>query len=411
MKIIKTLFVAMAAMLHDMLFMWMYRSGYIMTVNVLTSLSADIYKAADTVGRELVGVIPSVTINAGAEAVAIGDVIRSAFTRTAAVGTITPSMVIPEGNDQTVDNKTMTLDQTASVKIPWTGEDIKHVDNGAGYTSIYGDQIAQAMRAITNQIEAYAWRLAYKGASRAFGTAGTTPFAANFNEIAELRQILIDNGCPDDGQLTLVMNTIAGTKLRNLAQLQQVNTSGDSSLLRQGELLNLQRIMLKESAAPIAVTKGTGASYTSSAAGYAVGATDIAVITGTGTILAGDVVTFTGDNNKYVVAVGVTAAGTISLNAPGLRLPLAASAVALTVGATSTSNIVLHKGCFELAVRPIALPMGGDDADDQMTVQDPHSGLSFDVSAYKGYKKAMFDISCVYGGKMWKPDHAAILLG
>ena len=170
--------------------------------NVLTSLAADIYKAADTVGRELVGIIPSVTINAGAEAVAIGDVIRSAFTRTAAVDTITPSMVIPEGIDQTVDNKTMTLDQTASVKIPWTGEDIKHVNNGAGYTSIYGDQIAQAMRAITNQIEAYAWNLAYKGASRAFGTAGTTPFASNFNEVAELRQILIDNGCPDDGQLT-----------------------------------------------------------------------------------------------------------------------------------------------------------------------------------------------------------------
>jgi hypothetical protein len=379
--------------------------------NVLTSLAADIYKAADTVGRELVGIIPSVTINAGAEAVAIGDVIRSAFTRTAAVDTITPSMVIPEGIDQTVDNKTMTLDQTASVKIPWTGEDIKHVNNGAGYTSIYGDQIAQAMRAITNQIEAYAWNLAYKGASRAFGTAGTTPFASNFNEVAELRQILIDNGCPDDGQLTLVMNTIAGTKLRNLAQLQQVNTSGTESLLRQGELLNLQRIMLKESAAPIAVTKGTGASYTSSAAGYAVGATDIAVITGTGTILAGDVVTFAGDANKYVVAVGVTAAGTISLNAPGLRLPLAASAVALTVGATATSNIVLHKGCFELAVRPISLPTGGDDADDQMTIQDPHSGLSFDVSAYKGYKKAMFDISCVYGGKMWKPNHAALLLG
>ena len=379
--------------------------------NVLTSLAADIYKAADTVGRELVGIIPSVTINAGAEAVAIGDVIRSAFTRTAAVDTITPSMVIPEGIDQTVDNKTMTLDQTASVKIPWTGEDIKHVNNGAGYTSIYGDQIAQAMRAITNQIEASAWNLAYKGASRAFGPAGTTPFASNFNEVAELRQILIDNGCPDDGQLTLVMNTIAGTKLRNLAQLQQVNTSGTESLLRQGELLNLQRIMLKESAAPIAVTKGTGASYTSSAAGYAVGATDIAVITGTGTILAGDVVTFAGDANKYVVAVGVTAAGTISLNAPGLRLPLAASAVALTVGATATSNIVLHKGCFELAVRPISLPMGGDDADDQMTIQDPHSGLSFDVSAYKGYKKAMFDISCVYGGKMWKPNHAALLLG
>jgi hypothetical protein len=59
----------------------------------------------------------------------------------------------------------------------------------------------------------------------------------------------------------------------------------------------------------------------------------------------------------------------------------------------------------------MALPQGGDEAVDHMTVQDPWTGISFDVSAYKGYKKAMFDISCVYGGKLWKPQHAALLLG
>ncbi len=32
--------------------------------NVLDNLAADIYKAADVVGRELVGFIPSATINA-----------------------------------------------------------------------------------------------------------------------------------------------------------------------------------------------------------------------------------------------------------------------------------------------------------------------------------------------------------
>lgn len=379
--------------------------------NILTSLAADIYKAADTVGREQVGFIPSITINGGSEAVALGDTVRSFFTRTPTVGTITPSMTIPEGNDQTVDNKTLTIDQTASVKIPWTGEEIKHVDNGAGYSSVYGDQIAQALRAIINQIEAYTWMLAYKGASRAFGTAGTTPFAANFNEVAELRQILIDNGCPDDGQLTLVMNTLAGTKLRNLSQLQSVSLAGNDTLLRQGQLLNLQRVMLKESAAPIVTAKGTGVSYTTSAAGFAVGSTSIPIITGTGTILAGDVVTFAGDANKYVVATGVAAAGTLVIAEPGLRIAIPAAATALTVGNLATSNVILHKGACELAIRPMALPMGGDEAVDHMTVQDPWTGISFDVSAYKGYKKAMFDVSCVYGGKLWKPQHAAILLG
>ena len=122
--------------------------------NVLTDLAADIYKAADKVGREAVGLIPSVTINGDATtSAAKGDTIRSHFTRTPTVSTTyAPSMTIPEGTDQTVDNKTMTLDTYANVQIPWTGEDIKHVNNGSGYETIFGDQIAQAMRSIVNSL-------------------------------------------------------------------------------------------------------------------------------------------------------------------------------------------------------------------------------------------------------------------
>ena len=379
--------------------------------NVLTDLAADIYKAADMVGRELVGVVPSITINGGSEAVALNDTVRSHFTRVPTVGTIVPSMTIPEGSDQTVDNKTLTIDQTASVKIPWTGEEMKHVNNGSGFSTIYGDQITQAMRVIVNQVENFCWGLLYKGASRSFGTAGTNPFATNFNGVSEIRQILVDNGMPDDGRTTLVINTLAGTKMRQLAQLQQVNTSGDSQLLRQGTLLDLHRLMIKESAAPIVVAKGTGASYTSTNAGFPVGTTSIPLITGTGTVLAGDRVTFAGDANIYVVQTGVAAPGTITLNEPGLRQAIPAAATAMTVGNNATMNVAVHQSAFELAIRPMELPNGSDAAVDVMNIQDPHSGLSFQISAYKGYKKAMFEVSTVYGAKAWKPDFIAALLG
>lgn len=379
--------------------------------NVLTDLAGDIYRAADVVGREQVGILPSITINSGTEAAALGDTVRSHFTRTPSVSTVTPSMTIPEGTDQTVDNKTLIIDTTASVQIPWTGEDMKHVANGAGFETIYGDQIAQAMRAITNQMESSVWLAAYKTGSRAFGTAGTTPFGSNFNEIAEVRQILVDNGMPMDGMATLAMNTAAGTKLRNLAQLQKVNEAGSSSLLRQGELLNLQNLMLKESAGVGLHTKGTGASYTTNTAGYAVGATAITLITGTGTVLDGDVVTFAGDTNQYIVETGVAAPGVITLAAPGLRAVIAGSATAMTVGNSYTGNIAFHKSAIEIAARPIAEPKGGDAAVDKMLVQDPWSGLVFEIRAYKGFLKAMFMVSCVYGVKAWKSQHIAVLKG
>lgn len=381
--------------------------------NVLNNLAADIYKAADMVGRELVGLIPSVTINSDASArAAKGDTIRSHFTRTPTVNsTFAPSMTIPEGTDQTVDNKTFSINNYASVQIPWTGEDIKHLNNGAGFETVYGDQIKQAMRAIANTIESYLFGIAYKGSSRAVGTAGTTPFASNHNTIAQVRQILVDNGCPtNDGQITLAINSLAGTNLRNLANLQKANEAGGTELLRQGTLLDLQGLMIKESAAIVQVTKGTGASYVTSGS-TAVGVTDIALITGSGTVLAGDVVTFAADTtNAYVVGTGVAAPGTISLNAPG-ALKTIPTSNALTVGNSYTPNLAFHRSAIELAVRPPAMPNGGDAAVDMMTVQDPFSGLVFEIAVYKGYMKTMIEVRCLYDAKVWKPQHVATLMG
>lgn len=380
--------------------------------NVLSNLAADIYKAADMVGRELVGVIPSITINGDATTrAAKGDTIRSFATRAVTVNSsFAPAMTIPEGTDQTVDSKTMTVDTYASVQIPWTGEDMKHVNNGSGFETIYGDQIKQAMRAITNTIESAVWTTGRAGASRATGTAGTTPFASNHDSMADLRKMLADNGCPMDNQITLAMNTSAGAALRKLTQLQKANEAGGTELLRQGTLLDLQGIMIKESAAPVSVTAGTGASYTTNTAGYAVGATAITLITGTGTILAGDVVTFAGDSNKYVVSTALTG-GVVTLAAPGLRQAIPASATAVTVGSAATANLCFHRGAIELGIRAPAQPGGGDAAVDMMVVQDPFSGLVFEIAAYKGYMKSMFDVRCLYGTKAWNDKFIMQLLG
>lgn len=386
--------------------------------NTLTDLAADLYKAADVVGRELVGLIPSVTVNAGAEQAAKGDNVRSHFTRTPTVNSsFAPSMTIPEGTDQTVDNKVLQLNQYASVQIPWTGEDIKHVNNGSGFETIYGDQILQAMRAITNTIEAYLAGIIYKGASRAVGSAGTTPFGSNFDLIAELRQILVDNGCPmEDGRSSLVISSTAGTKLRNLANLQKVNESGNDSLLRRGALLDLQGFMMKESAGIGIHTKGTGTAYDiNNGAGEAVGQTTLTLdggTTGANGILAGDVVSFASDTvNKYVVKSGLlTAAGDIVINDPGLRVAVA-DAVEMTIENSYTYNVGFHQSAVELAARPVAVPNGGDAATDRMIIQDPFSGLAFDVSVYKGYKKTMIEIGVLYDAIVWKPQHVAILRG
>lgn len=385
--------------------------------NVLTSLAADIYRAADMVGREAVGFIPSVTVNTGSERVAKDGTVRSFFTRAQTVNeTDTPSMTIPEGTDQTVDNKTLTINKYASVQIPWTGEDVKNVDNGAGFETIYGDQIKQAMRTIVNKIEYNGFVAAYTNASRAYGTAGTTPFASNHDVIAFVRQILFDNACPvDDGQVSLILNSAAGAKMRNLVQLQKANEAGGTQLLRQGTLLDLQGMMIKESGQILQHTAGGGTGYDFVTAGEAVGQTTLSLEGGTVNstgFKAGDIITHAGDStNKYVVNTGLTAtSGDIVIGDPGL-LVAGVDANEITIGASYTPNVAFHRSAIELAIRPPAMPKGGDAAVDVMLVQDPHSGLVFEIASYVGYRKAMIEVRCVYGWKAWKSAHIATLLG
>src|SRR6185312_16900979 len=96
--------------------------------------------------------------------------------------------------------------------------------------------------------------------------------------------------------LHLVMGGAAMANLRGKQNvLFKVNESGTEDLLRHGVIGLLEGMNLHNSNAVQAQTKGTGASYTSSTAGFAAGTTNIPLITGTGTVLAGDIVTFAGD--------------------------------------------------------------------------------------------------------------------
>jgi hypothetical protein len=172
---------------------------------------------------------------------------------------------------------------------------------------------------------------------------------------------------------------------------------------------------LRESAAILPTAAGTGASATTNTAGYAVGATAITLASaGTGTILAGDIITFAGDTNSYVVAVGdsdTSNGGIITLTAPGLRKAIPAAATAITLTAASTRNAAFARSAIQLATRAPALPQQGDSAVDRMIVTDPVSGLSFEVSMYAQYRQMQYEVSLAWGCAVVNPSQTAILLG
>jgi len=377
----------------------------------LTALIPSLYSSLDVVSRELIGCIPCATLDATTERAAVGQVVYAFKSPAAAATDITPGVTPPNDGDQTIGNVSLTITKAKRVPFRWNGEEELGLNNnGAGAGAIRNAQIQQAMRTLVNMMEADLANAVRVGASRAYGTAGITPFASDLSAAAQARKILDDNGCPM-GDRALVINTSAGASMRSLTQLTNVNQAGTDMTLRDGELLNLHGFSVHESAGVTSNAKGTGASYTTDTAGYAVGATVITLITGTGTVLAGDVVTFAGDTNKYVVATGAAAAGPITLAAPGLEVAIDTSATAMTIGNAYTGNIAFSKSSLILATRAPALPAAGDLAIDRMMIQDPRSGIAFEVALYAQYRQMQYELSACWGVQNIKSNHSCIVLG
>lgn len=390
-------------------------SGAYAGANTLTGLIPDLYAGLDVVSRELVGFIPSVFRNASAERAAVGQNVTYHVAPAMAAADITPAMTVPTPTNRTVGTGTMSITKARKVEFGFVGEEQKGLNNGPGYLSVQADMFAQALRTLTNEIEYDLATEAYLNASRAYGTAGTTPFASNVGDTAQVRKILDDNGAPKTGR-SLVIDTAAGAALRTLGQLTKANEAGTTMGLRDGELLDLNGLSIKESAGIRTHTPvGTASGATTDNAGYAVGATTLTLASaGTGTILAGDYVTFAGDTNKYLVITGdadVSNGGTIVIAAPGLRVAMSAATKAITVIAASVRNIAFSQNALHLVARAPALPQEGDLALDRFMLTDPRSGLTFEVSIYPGYRMIYAEVGMAWGYEAVKREHIAALLG
>lgn len=374
--------------------------------NTLTNVLPVLTSAAQVVSREAVGYLRAIDLRGSAEPVSVGQTLNIPRNPTMASTTYAPSLS-PSLTDRTITGLQLTLSTAKECAWHITAEQARGMDNGnSNAMSDFTRQAQQAFRTLGNEVETYIAGLARQGASRAAGTAGTTPFASNLTAASTVAQILNENGAPMQGR-SLVCSAAAYANLQ--AQFANVSTTRDDASFSAGEIPGISGLLPRLSPGLAAVTKGTGASYVTSGS-TAVGVTDVALVTGTGTVLAGDVVTFAADStNKYVVNTGVAAPGTITLGRPGARVVIA-TANALTVGNTYTANTALTRDSILCVVRPPAQPVGSQHVMTE-TVIDDVSGIPFGVTSIIGDGVVYYSVRIVYGGIVVEPAHIATLMG
>lgn len=376
--------------------------------NTLTGLIPTIYTALDIVSREQVGFIPAVARNTKADAAAKDQTVTAPVAPVAVTEDIVPGPSAPNTGDQNIGTVDVKITKSKMAPVKWNGEEQLALGPAGTYNTILADQFTQAFRALSNEVDADLGAL-YYGTSRAVGTAGTTPFGVkeDLTDAANARKVLEDNGSPTTN-LQMVLGSSAIANLRGKQTvLFKVNESGTEQLLREGTLGRLEGFNIHNSAGVKRAPAATATGYLVNGAKQE-GEIIIAIDTGTGAIVAGQVVTFDGDDNQYVVAAATST--TITLAAPGLRQDLADN-TEITVVGSFTANMAFDRNAFLLASRTPAMPEGGDTADDVMNVTDPVSGITFQVALYRQYRQVRYEVGLAWGVASVKPAHAVMLLG
>jgi hypothetical protein len=387
--------------------------------NTLTALAPVLYKAAQITPRELCGMIASVDQTFDAKMVAKGDTVKVPIISAGSAGDYTPAMTTTAGSNTTPTTVSLSMDYSREYSFHLTGEEEQSLQNGGDNAKEFLRQSTeQGLRTLVNEIDAALCVAAKNGASRATGTAATTPFATTLDVIPDAVRILNDNGTPTTDRY-IVLSSAAATNLRKLVTVNnQPSGSPAEVILSGGTLVNLHGCNIRESKNYVTHTKGAATGFDCTAI-EPVGEVTIACDgSNSGTVLAGDIVTrgneggSTADTNKYVVYSGSTltgaASGNFILNKPGVILATAATDE-WTIGGSYTPNIAMHKSAIKLVARPPYIP--ASPLIETTMIGDGVSGLTFMFSRIVGDGMTTYRLNIVYGYVVVQPQYIATILG
>lgn len=268
------------------------------------------------------------------------------------------------------------------------------------------------------------------------GTAGTTPFgdAVGVASATEARKILSKQLCPKSDRRG-VLDFDAEALAIALAPFSDLDKSGDQAVKIEGEIGRKYGInwyaddqvpthtagTVNDGATPNGRTcavNEAGAASTRAIGVYWLNMDNGAAASLTGTILVGDIISFAGHDQTYMVvdstqtsaqwAAGVyTAAGNAVADLefyPPLKVAVADNEV-VTVRATHVVNLVFHRDAFAFATRPLVEAMSDLQLGSKfLSMQDPVSGLVMRLEVSRQHKQTVWEFDILWGAKLVRPE-------
>lgn len=321
---------------------------------------------------------------------------------------VTPAATPPSTADSAPTSVPIQLNRWKEAPFYLTDKELLEVMDGT-----IPMQASEAVKALANEVDTFLLGLGAKFYGF-HGTPGVTPFSADTTDVTQIRKVLNNQLAPMEPR-HMVINADAEANALSLRAFSDASFSGSVEALINGNInrkLGFQWWL--DQNVPVH-TAGTASGATTDAAGYAIGVKTVTLAAaGTGTILVGDIITFAGHSQTYVVTSGdadVSNGGTISF-LPGLQVALAASTVAITVKGSHAMNLAFHRDAIALATRPLlSTPVNEGLGSIMRSAVDPISGLALRLEIRREHKRIRYSYDMLYGAEVVRPELGARLAG
>jgi hypothetical protein len=377
-----------------------------MAANVLSTLIPSLIGSIQDVARQTGFAFNAATLDATAEAGAIGQTVDYSEIPDFSAVDVTPGVTVPDPTEITTTKKSLTLAAHKAARFKLTAEEHKGLAARSGdFRSV---AINNAIGTVLTAAEAYLTEVMADGAGVALGTVGTDPFASNPNILIDAWQGMADDKAPDFDRIA-VLSTSHYASAAKLTQFQKLNEAPTGTKFAAGRLGMLAGwdTGYSQAAGVLQTTTAAGSYLINNGGGHAAGTITVTVDTGSGGFAAGDVVTIVG--NVYpgtttlaqMVVLSATST-TITFNR-GLYSAVADNASVVRL-ATHRSSLLAHRSATVLAMRPSAEIPEGDLASMSQIIRDPVTGLALRLAYYPGYHQGSWEVSAVYGAIVRRPS-------
>lgn len=380
--------------------------------NTLTDIMSKILARGLLVFRELAVMPRLVNSDFSSEAAEKGDTIDVPISAAIPVRDVVPGPTPPTNVDTAFGKVQIPLDKWKEAPFTLSDKEMAEIDVRTHFLPL---QTLEAIRALANQVNVDI-HAGYTGIYGFVGSPGVTPFASDVSDAVNARKVLNKQRAPKPSRGG-VLDFDAEANALSLAPFSDAEKTGENGVKIEGEIGRKYGIQWAADDAVPTHVAGTLTSLVDVTGANAVGVKSVDLTTdATGVIalLKGDIITFAGDTQTYVVtadlSVGNSSSGPVLIE-PGLKIALVGNEV-VTVKATHVVNQVFHREAYAFAARPLAqsteeMALGSGI----VTMQDPQTGIPLRLEVSRQHKQVTWSFDILYGTALIRPEGAARIAG